>query len=216
MIKFRQLNLGDLDYTLITRESDKNPFYPPQDFGDEFFYQLRTFPKSVIQLSDPLAYFQSSKYIRKDTPLRFSVLYEPNLDLYFASFPIHDAIKVIFLDKNVNDKHKVMRLFNQHYKLVFFVLIEDVKSSEKSGNRIIKNVYNLFDELNKNKSLVEELINKNYEKANFKLRINFENDDGDSFNEPVYFNPAQVNYFTMNQAIGNYWMIQNLTMKKKR
>jgi hypothetical protein len=206
---FRQLNIGDIDYILVTKDIEKVGFLPPGDFDEGFFHLLRTFPKNLIQLNDPIEYFGRIGFIRQQNPLRFSVLYEHDVEAHLQVDILKDAVKVVFISQHIQNAGDLIKRLRSHYKLVFFIVSSDSKILSKQGEGICKDAYGLLNEFKQNHAEVERMVNLVYKKGDFKLKINLNNGGGEEFNPPVYFRPAQVNYFTLNQAIGNYWYSYN-------
>ncbi|HZY79230.1 MAG TPA: CHAT domain-containing protein [Cyclobacteriaceae bacterium] len=203
-MEFRRFNLGDFDYIYICKPSPKSAFFPPGELNDFLFSILRTLPKNLLQLVDPMEVYYQSKVQKKESPMRVSVLYEKDVTNHIKTSPLKESIKILLMAPGLKDASKVARQFVTAYpNKVFFIVTKKSPKVVLSHEKILRgpkdfarllNIKNLFpglDGLGSRQSI--------FNQVDFSKEIT-------DLNPVVYFKPAQINYFTFNQILGTYWL----------
>lgn len=200
-MRLRPSQLTEIQYIIVPKRSTKRvSFLPPEELSTEILNFIRRCPKDLLQLSNPLGYFATTRKYLFQKGYELVVIYDDDLSDFLDEFDSRKQIQLVFIDSNSTlFESNLLKLANKKQNTRFFFIYGDT-GTEMSINRRIFSPNDLLRALFEQ----QEKIMKEIQISDLSINPRLDISSKDFFVRN-FFAAAHNNSFTIRAITGNYY-----------
>ena len=200
MLSLRPNQITEIHYLLVTPKDDFFiPFIPPQELEGPALDFIRRLPKDILQIDNPVNFFENAYRLRNDNPYRLSVLYQSSLSPYLENSR-RNIIRLYLINAENLELGSILKtLKNAHQPLSYYYFFNKSDNQPMGLDNEVGEPGEFLRSLYAHHQQILKLIGA--PDITFYPHVDIYSRDFYDF--PVFI-PAQNNYHLLNSIIGNF------------
>ncbi|OKS84584.1 hypothetical protein [Mucilaginibacter polytrichastri] len=200
MLSLRPNQITQIHYLLITEKDNLFiPFIPPMELEGPALDFIRCLPKDILQIDNPVNFFENAYRLRNDNPYRLNVLYHSSLIPYLENSR-RNIIRLYMINTNILELDSVLNtLMDAHQPLSYYFFFNKKDDQPLGLDHEVSDPGEFLRMLYAEHQHILELIGA----PDIIFHPHVDVYSRDFYDFPIFV-PAQNNYHLLNSIIGNF------------